>query len=46
MQRKLCMRQNEHSAISTGHRNAAILRTTDDGRLRIDDGRFHEMSEG
>jgi inward rectifier potassium channel len=36
----------EHPAIRFGHRYAEILGTTDDGRLRIDYGRFHETVEG
>ena len=36
----------EHPDIRFGHRYAEILGTTDDGRLRIDYGRFHETVEG
>jgi inward rectifier potassium channel len=36
----------EHPAIRFGHRYADILDTTDDGRLRIDYGRFHDTFEG
>ena len=36
----------DHSDIRFGHRYADILGTSDDGRLRIDYGRFHETSEG
>ena len=36
----------EHPDIRFGHRYAEILGTTDDGRLRIDYGRFHETLEG
>ncbi len=37
----------EHDEIRFGHRYADILDTTrDDGRLRIDYGRFHETYEG
>jgi inward rectifier potassium channel len=36
----------EHADIRFGHRYAEILGTTDDGRLRIDYGRFHETVEG
>ena len=36
----------EHPVIRFGHRYAEILGTTDDGRLRIDYGRFHETVEG
>ena len=36
----------EHPDIRFGHRYAEILGTTDDGRLRIDYGRFHETQEG
>jgi inward rectifier potassium channel len=36
----------EHSDIRFGHRYAEILGKTDDGRLRIDYGRFHETVEG
>ncbi len=36
----------EHSDIRFGHRYADILDTSDDGRIRIDYGRFHETLEG
>ncbi|MCC8982433.1 ion channel [Bradyrhizobium acaciae] len=36
----------EHSDIRIGYRYAEILRTTEDGRLRIDYSRFHETLEG
>src|SRR5450631_3939592 len=36
----------EHPAIRFGHRYADILDTSDDGRLRIDYGRFHDTVEG
>ena len=36
----------DHPDIRFGHRYAEILGTTDDGRLRIDYGRFHETVEG
>jgi inward rectifier potassium channel len=36
----------DHSDIRFGHRYADILDTTEDGRLRIDYGRFHETLEG
>jgi inward rectifier potassium channel len=36
----------DHSAIRFGHRYADILDTADDGRIRIDYGRFHETLEG
>jgi inward rectifier potassium channel len=36
----------EHSDIRFGHRYADILGTADDGRLRIDYGKFHETLEG
>src|SRR5450755_2768207 len=36
----------EHPAIRFGHRYADILDTSDDGRLRIDYGRFHDTFEG
>lgn len=36
----------DHPDIRFGHRYADILNTTDDGRLRIDYGRFHETIEG
>jgi inward rectifier potassium channel len=36
----------EHPDIRFGHRYAEILGTTEDGRLRIDYGRFHETVEG
>jgi inward rectifier potassium channel len=36
----------EHSAIRLGHRYTDILDTTDDGRIRIDYGRFHDTFEG
>jgi hypothetical protein len=36
----------EHPDIRFGHRYAEILGTTNDGRLRIDYGRFHETLEG
>jgi inward rectifier potassium channel len=35
-----------HSEIRFGHRYADILSTSDDGRLRVDYGRFHETMEG
>jgi inward rectifier potassium channel len=38
-------RTYEHSDIRFGHRYADILDTTEDGRLRIDYGRFHETLE-
>jgi inward rectifier potassium channel len=36
----------EYSDIRFGHRYADILDTSDDGRLRVDYGRFHETVEG
>ncbi|WFU45074.1 hypothetical protein QA640_19640 [Bradyrhizobium sp. CB82] len=39
--RKSC----EHFEIRFGHRYADILDTQDDGRLRIDYGRFHQTLE-
>jgi inward rectifier potassium channel len=36
----------DHPDIRIGHRYAEILDTTEDGRLRIDYGRFHETLEG
>jgi inward rectifier potassium channel len=36
----------EHPDILFGHRYADILDTSDDGRLRIDYGRFHDTFEG
>jgi inward rectifier potassium channel len=36
----------EYSDIRFGHRYADIIRTSEDGRLRIDYGRFHETLEG
>ena len=36
----------EHADIRFGHRYADILDTSDDGRLRIDYGRFHDTVEG
>jgi inward rectifier potassium channel len=36
----------EHPAVRFGHRYADILDTTDDGRIRIDYGRFHDTFEG
>ncbi|WP_456757286.1 hypothetical protein [Bradyrhizobium sp. USDA 4011] len=36
----------ENSDVRFGHRYAKMLQTTDDGRLRIDYGRFHETIEG
>jgi inward rectifier potassium channel len=36
----------DHSDIRIGHRYAEILDTTEDGRLRVDYGRFHETVEG
>ena len=35
----------DHSDIRIGHRYAGILDTTEDGRLRVDYGRFHETLE-
>ena len=39
-------RSYDHSDIRFGHRYADILGTSEDGRLRIDYGRFHETVEG
>ena len=36
----------DHSDIRFGHRYAEILGTAEDGRLRIDYGRFHETLQG
>jgi inward rectifier potassium channel len=36
----------ENSEIRFGHRYVDILSTSDDGRLRVDYGRFHETMEG
>jgi inward rectifier potassium channel len=36
----------EHDEIRFGHRYADIIGTSEDGRLRIDYGRFHETLEG
>jgi inward rectifier potassium channel len=36
----------DHSDIRFGHRYAEILGTAEDGRLRIDYGRFHETVQG
>ena len=36
----------EHADIRFGHRYADVLGTTDDGRIRIDYGRFHDTFEG
>jgi inward rectifier potassium channel len=36
----------EYPDIRFGHRYADILDTSDDGRLRIDYGRFHDTVEG
>ncbi len=36
----------DHSDIRFGHRYADILDTSDDGRLRVDYGRFHDTIEG
>src|SRR5664279_4009404 len=36
----------DHSDIRFGHRYADILSVSDDGRLRIDYGKFHETLEG
>ena len=36
----------EHSDILFGHRYADIIGTSEDGRLRIDYGKFHETLEG
>ncbi len=38
-------RSYDHPDIRFGHRYADILGTADDGRLRIDYGRFHETLE-
>jgi inward rectifier potassium channel len=38
-------RSYDHSDIRFGHRYADILDTSEDGRLRIDYGRFHETLE-
>jgi len=39
-------RSYDHSDIRFGHRYADILDTSEEGRLRIDYGRFHETLEG
>jgi inward rectifier potassium channel len=39
-------RSYDHSDIRFGHRYADILDTSDDGRIRIDYGKFHETLEG
>lgn len=39
-------RTYDHSDIRFGHRYADILDSSEDGRLRIDYGRFHETLEG
>jgi inward rectifier potassium channel len=39
-------RSYDHSDIRFGHRYADILDSSDDGRLKIDYGRFHETVEG
>jgi inward rectifier potassium channel len=39
-------RTYDYSDIRFGHRYADIIGTSDDGRLRIDYGRFHETLEG
>ena len=36
----------EHPEIRFGHRYVDVLGTTDDGRVRIDYGRFHDTFEG
>jgi len=36
----------EHADVRFGHRYADILDTSDDGRLRIDYGRFHDTVDG
>ena len=36
----------DHADIRFGHRYADILGTPEDGRLRVDYGRFHETMEG
>jgi inward rectifier potassium channel len=36
----------DYGDILFGHRYADILDTSDDGRLRVDYGRFHETLEG
>ena len=36
----------DHAEIRFGHRYVDILDTSDDGRLRVDYGRFHETLEG
>jgi inward rectifier potassium channel len=36
----------DHEDIRFGHRYADILDTSDDGRLRVDYGRFHDTMEG
>ena len=36
----------DHSDIRFGHRYADIISTSEDGRLRIDYGRFHQTLEG
>jgi inward rectifier potassium channel len=36
----------DHSDILFGKRYADIIATTDDGRIRVDYGRFHETLDG
>ena len=36
----------DHPDIRFGHRYADILDTSEDGRLRVDYGRFHDTMEG
>jgi inward rectifier potassium channel len=36
----------DYSDVRFGHRYADIIGTSEDGRLRIDYGRFHETLEG
>jgi hypothetical protein len=46
--KKMVTSQNERTSKArvVGHRYADILGTSEDGRLRIDYGRFHETLEG
>jgi inward rectifier potassium channel len=36
----------EHAHIRFGHRYVDVLSVSDDGRIKIDYGRFHDTSEG
>jgi inward rectifier potassium channel len=48
LRRKRSMREKsyEHPDIRFGHRYADVLALSEDGRVRIDYGKFHDTFEG